>query len=213
MNLQDLAKLSDSSCFIQIELNDMIKEIGEEEAKSILSYFSCPLNPDVEKFLKYKAIEFSKRGFAKTTVVYWVSGDGSEKELVGYYTVADKVIQISNDYLSSKDRRALYGHSKFDESTRTHWISAPLIAQLGKNFTNGNDTLISGKELLQLAMTKVEKVNTLIGTKMAYLECEDKEQLTNFYKSNGFKYFGERKLDRDESDLSGSYLLQFFTTL
>lgn len=36
-------------------------EIGEADLKQLISDFSCPLNPDVEKFLTKNAIEFKKR--------------------------------------------------------------------------------------------------------------------------------------------------------
>jgi len=36
--------------FFEINLNDLIEELGEDRAKSILSDFSCPINKDVETF-------------------------------------------------------------------------------------------------------------------------------------------------------------------
>lgn len=81
--------LSNNSKYIQINLSDIIKAIGEDGAKSILSSFSCP-NKDVENFLRYKAIEFSKRDFSKTHLVFWSTLDETEKYLVGYYTIAPK---------------------------------------------------------------------------------------------------------------------------
>ncbi len=83
--------------YIQINLNDIIKSMGEDYAKSILSSFSCPLNKDVENFIKYKSIEFSKRDFAKTHLVFWCTNNRTEKELVGYYTIAPKVFNVSKD--------------------------------------------------------------------------------------------------------------------
>jgi hypothetical protein len=50
--------------YIQVNLRDMVNNIGEDKAKNILSNFSCPLNKDVELFLKHKSIEFSKQGIA-----------------------------------------------------------------------------------------------------------------------------------------------------
>lgn len=51
------------------------------EVKSIFSTFVCTKNKDVENFLKDKAIEFSKRHFSKTYLVFWETDDGTEKEL------------------------------------------------------------------------------------------------------------------------------------
>lgn len=41
-----------------ISLKEMLDTIGEERVKAILSNFSCPLNGDVEYFLKHRAISF-----------------------------------------------------------------------------------------------------------------------------------------------------------
>ena len=53
-----------------VNLKLLVEEIGEEETKTLLSNFSCPLNEDVEEFLRIKAIEFSKQGLAQTHLVF-----------------------------------------------------------------------------------------------------------------------------------------------
>ncbi|MGN0422850.1 MAG: N-acetyltransferase [Lachnospiraceae bacterium] len=199
--------------FVQFNLSDLLDQLGEDAVKDILSSFSCPLNADVENFLKYKAIEFSKRGFSKTHIVYWQTADGKEKEFVGYYTIASKFISIERSAVNSKEARKLREHGIFNEKTNEYTIAAPLIAQLGKNYANGNDTLIKGDDLLQLAMEKVRKVQNEVGGRFAYLECEEKEKLMKFYERNRFKLFGKRKLDRDETDVKGTHLLQYFIML
>jgi hypothetical protein len=47
-----------------VNIRDLIDEIGEDGTAHILSSFSCPLNPDIEEFLKKSAIEFCKQGTA-----------------------------------------------------------------------------------------------------------------------------------------------------
>lgn len=48
-----------------------------------------------------------------------------------------------------------------------------------------------------------------VGGCFAYVECEDKHQLTDFYSRNGFCQFDKRKLDKDETDkMDGEYLIQ-----
>jgi len=199
--------------FVQFNLSELIDILGEDEVKSILSTFVCPMNMDVQNFLKYKAIEFSKRNFSKTYLVFWETDDHTEKALVGYYTVAPKVISIERSAVNSNEARKLREHGIFDEKTNKYTVSAPLIGQLGKNYANGNDTLISGDELLSLAIEKVRQVQREIGGRFVYLECEEKEKLMKFYEKNHFKIFGKRKLDRDETDLNGQYLIQFFAML
>lgn len=195
--------------FVQINLSDIVKGMGEDYAKNILSHFSCPLNKDVENFLKFLAIEFSKRGFSQTHLVYWCTDDFLEKELVGYYTIAPKAFSISKDNVSRTQYKAISQYGQYDSILNKCTISSILIAQLGKNYANGNDTLISGDELLSLALEKVKGIQTEMGGRYTYLECEDKPKLIEFYTSNGFVQFGKRTLDGDETDLSGKYLLQF----
>ena len=88
------------SKYLQINLKDILNELGENETKHILSSFSCPINPDVQTFIREKAIVFAQRGFAATHLVYWISGDGTEKELVGYYTLAHKVLIVKSENVS-----------------------------------------------------------------------------------------------------------------
>lgn len=201
----DLQK--NNSKHIQINLSEIIKAIGEDGAKSILSSFSSP-NKDVENFLKYKAIEFSKRDFSKTHLVFWSTLDEKEKYLVGYYTIAPKFISISKDIVSNSQYKKLSQYGEYDTYLKKCTISATLIGQLGKNYTDGNDTLITGDELLKLALDKVKSIQTEIGGRYTYLECEDTPFLLSFYERNGFSQFGKRQLDADETDINGSYLIQ-----
>ena len=196
--------------FVEMNLSNMLEQLGEDATKTILSSFSCPLNKDIENFIKYKAIEFSKRTTAKTHLVFWQTEDEKYTELVGYYTITSKVIFVVRTVLSNTEAKKLKSQGVYDENKQEYTVSAPLIAQLGKNFTNGNDTLISGADLLQLAVNKVRKIQKEIGGRFMYLECEDNEKLLAFYKKHNFKIFGKRKLDRDETDLNGDYLIQLF---
>lgn len=209
----NIPELNQKTHFVEINLSELLEQLGEDRAKAILSSFSCPLNADVERFLKDKAIEFSKRGFSKTHLVFWETEDKKEREFVGYYTIASKFITIDRGAVNSKEARKLRELGIFDEKKNDYTVAAPLIAQLGKNYTDGNDSLISGDDLLNLAMNRVKKVQNEVGGRFAYLECEDKEDLINFYERNSFKMFGKRNLDRDETDICGTYLLQYFIML
>lgn len=198
--------------FKQFNLNDVIMQIGEDRAKTILSSFTCPLNKDVEFFIRNKAIEFSKRGFSKTYLIYWQSQD--EKKLIGYYTIAMKHFTLSKGDVSSKIFSKVKQYGSYDFQSGKYIISAPLIAQLGKNFINGNDTLIYGNEILKMAEDRILNLQSQMGGKFVYLECEDKLPLMEFYKTNGFVDFGKRNLDPDEvSVLDGRYLIQLLKYL
>lgn len=194
--------------FIQMNLSDMISELGEDKVKTILSSFVCPLNEDVQDFIHNKAIEFAKQGWAGTTLVFWRSDDKKEKYLVGYYALASKYICVSKGAVSKSIAKKMNVHGDFNPDSREYIVPASLIGQLGKNFDTGNNLLISGAELLQLALDKIKDIQKEVGGKFVYLECEDKKKLIDFYENNGFTQFGKRKKDRDELGIDGDYLIQ-----
>lgn len=191
--------------FKEVNISVLLEEIGEEETKKILADYSCPLNADIEDFIHNKAILFSKQGIARTHLVF--AGYKGEPVLVGIYALAYKPVQIKATTLNSRWRRRLATFATFIEETKSYWASLPLIGQLGKNFTNGYDRLITGDELLKLACNRIEQLQVEVGGKMAYLECEDTPGLIRFYEDNGFFRFANRNLDRDEIGES-RYLVQ-----
>ena len=119
-----------------------------------------------------------------------------------------KHFSVNKKQLSNKLFSRVRQHGTYDVSTGEYIISAPLIAQLGKNFDKGNDTLISGSEILQMSIDRIRNIQREIGGKFFYLECEEKEKLIQFYEKNNFVPFGKRKLDKDETNLEGTYLTQ-----
>lgn len=194
-----------------VNLNILIEEIGEEATKGYLSCFSCPQNQDVEMFLRQKAIEFAKQGLSQTHLV--LMPYQGKPVLVGYFTLANKNIAVSTKNLNSNLRKRIRKFATHDPATKSYYIAAPLIAQLGKDFTNGYNELITGDELLRLACDKVSIVQMAIGGRVVYVECEDKPQLRDFYARNGFYQFDTRKLERDETELEGDYLVQMLRYL
>lgn len=190
-----------------LSLKDMILELGESEVKSRLSSFSCPLNKDIEYFLKNKSIEFARQNIAPTFLVYASYKD--KWVLCGYFTIALKNFEIARKNVSSKIFKRISKFGNCDHINKKCYIPAPLIAQLGKNYTDCYDKLISGSELLSLACDELKKAMEIVGGKIVYIECEDKPRLIEFYETNGFVNFGKRNLDKDERDvLDGQYLVQ-----
>lgn len=184
---------------------EMLSQLGEDKLKGILSSYFCPYNKDIEYFLKDKAIEFSRQRIAATHLVFASHMD--KPVLIGYFTLANKFIFIPHKLLSKTMRRRI---AKFGTRQENGYsLGTPLLAQFGKNYTNGYNNLITGDELLCLAIDKVKQIQSDIGGKFVYLECEDVAKLVEFYSSNGFVNFGRRDLDRDEKDrLKGTYLVQ-----
>lgn len=195
-----------------ISLNELLEQLGEERTREILSSFSCPLNYDVENFLKHKAIVFDNQSISRSKLVF--TSYKKQLVLVGYFTLTYKDFIIPDKVLTSNLRRRLNKFGSYDKQLKIHKISAPLIAQLGKNFTDGYNTLITGDELLQIACDCVKEVQLNIGGKLVYIECEDKTRLVEFYERNGFKVFSKRQLDKnDQQIMDGKYLLQLLRYL
>ena len=129
-------------------------------------------------------------------------------EIAGYFTLANKYITVKKNRLSGSLAKRIAKFAVYDPTIRSYTLSAPLIAQLGKNHTNGLNCLMTGDELLKLACDKVSKIQLELGGRVTYVECEDKPKLIEFYSSNGFCEFDRRTLDRDETGLAGEYLVQ-----
>ena len=72
-------------------------------------------------------------------------------------------------------------------------MSAYLIAQLGKNFTNGANEKILGAELLELAWNKIEEIQYHAGGLVTFLEANNDDKLLSFYNTNDFKKFATRQ--------------------
>lgn len=201
-------KSETESKYYQVNLQNMLEELGKDRVEVILSDFSCPLNEDVEYFLKRKAILFSQQGYAKTFLVFWCSADGTERYLVGYYSIANKSIEVERNCVSKTIYKKILQFRVASLSQEGCMVPAILIGQLGKNFADGNDTLIRGDELLKMAIDRIRDIQYEIGGKSTYVECEDKEKLLQFYQNNGFVLFGKRKLDKDETMIEGEGLMQ-----
>jgi len=187
-----------------IPLQDIVEELGEDCAKEVLSEFSCPINKDVEYFLLHKAIEFNRQGLSMTHLIF--DQYKGRNRLVAYFTLAPKIISCSKDFLSRSMRDRIKRFAPLVNGYYT--IPAVLLAQLSKNYTNGLDKLISGEELLSLALDVVGVVHSLVGGRIIFVECEDVRSLRKFYERNGFIYSGKRSLDGDETNIKGVCLLQ-----
>lgn len=195
-----------------INLKDIYNNLGEEKTKEILSFYKCDLNQDVEYFLKEKAIEFSKQDISRTYIV--MSQYKDKDVIVGYFAITNKVTNIKRVKLSETKRKRLLKFAVYDKESKCYNIALPLIGQLGKNYDNNYNKLISGDILLKLACDKIKEAQELLGGRFVFLECEDKPQLEEFYESNGFVCFGKRNLEKDErSKNEGEYLLQMLKDL
>lgn len=195
-----------------IKLKDIYISMGEVKTKEILKSYKCEINKDVEYFIKEKAIEFAKQGLAETFIV--MSEYKQKDVIVGYFATTNKAINIKNLVLSKSKKKRILKFAQYDNVFKTYNIALPLIGQIGKNYNNGYNELISGDILLKLACDKIKMAQDILGGRFVYLECEDKPKLKEFYERNGFVCFGKRNLEKDERQKNeGEYLLQMLCDL
>ena len=181
----------------------LIKTIGEENVIEFISDFSTAvvidgvskiLNPEIDKFLKKNAIQFSKE---RKSITYLV-GDKDDGSLLGYFTLTHKAIDIPAQGLSNSMIRKIEKHSRLNPATKTYSISAFLIAQFGKNFAVDQGTRISGDELMSLCVKELSELRYRIGGNVEYLDCEADAKLIRFYQDrHNFTLFGERISEND----------------
>lgn len=171
---------------------ELIDTVGEEPLQSILSQFSCPMNAEIENFVKHRAIDFAKR---KAAVTYLITND--DGNVAAMFALTHKAVSISGESLSKSTLKRLSRYAQHDPATNTYTTSAFLIAQFGKNYANG-ELNISGDYMMGCALKTISSAQRLIGGGVVYLECEESiPRLREFYSNehNQFVEFGRRQAD------------------
>lgn len=162
--------------------------LGEDKLMQLLSEFSCPLNPDVERFLKQQSIEFAKKHQAVTYLVLSVE----DAELLGYFSITIKPLVVKAESFSNTTKRKLARFSEINKSGKTYNLAAYLIAQLGRNYSDRAKGRITGRELLEAAIRQTQILQYQAGGMVTFVETENNEKLLSFYKNYGFKQFDTR---------------------
>ena len=170
---------------------DILEDEGEDEVKSILSEFSCPKNPEIEDFVRSKAIDFAKRKLSITYLVF-NDDDGLVGDLAGIFTLTHKALEIKDEVLTNTARKTVQRYAKLDTGSGSYLVSAFLLAQFGKNYAAQNG--MAGNDLMDEALEMLKVVQHLIGGGVVYLDCEDRQRLLNFYtnENNRFRRFSSR---------------------
>jgi len=182
-----------SDKFMFVNIREYLAEgdndkVGEPELLRMISDFSCPKNPDVEHFLKSSSMDFTRKNQSVTYLVL----DMDDGALVGYFTIALKPLTVRDETVSNTVKRKIKRISEFDEQTKTYTMSAYLIAQIGKNYTNDACKRITGPELLELAWSVIENMQYMGGGMVVFLEANNEEKLLSFYQDNKFRQFDTR---------------------
>lgn len=184
--------------FIVLNIREYLQEdavrLGEEKLKYLLSEFSCPLNPEVEHFLKDQAIEFAKKHQAVTYIVLSLE----DAQLLGYFAITIKPLVIKAESFCNTTKRKLARFSEFNQKEQTYNLAAYLIAQLGRNFSENVKGRITGKELLEAAIQQALLLQYHVGGMVLFVETNNEEKLISFYEDYGFKRFDTRQIETEK---------------
>ena len=125
--------------------------------------------------------------------------------MVGYFTITIKTILIDATSFSNTVKRKIARVGEQNEHNGNYTLSAYLIAQLGKKYTDNANKRITGNQLLTLALEKIKELQYMAGGMVAFLEAEENTKLMLFYESeNGFIRFNTRLT---KSDVEKNHLL------
>lgn len=176
-------------------IEDDNPELGESNLIELLSEFSCPKNPDVERFLKEQAIDFAKKHQSVTYILLSLE----DAALLGYFSITIKPLEVSAEPFSNTMRKKLARFSDINEKSQKYNMAAYLIAQLGKNFDEKAEGRITGEEILELAIERLKVIQYEIGGSVSFVETENNEKLLSFYENYGYKQFDTRITSSDDS--------------
>lgn len=151
-------------------------------------------NKDVENFLKNKAIQSTKLYTSATYLVL------ENLDLLGYFTLATKMLTIKPESLTSSQAKIIRRFVSLDSDTNTFRLPAVLLAQFGRNFSDDSES-INGIDLMRIAFERIEKAVSLTSGKVAFLECEPKEKLVNFYRNCGFRLLNNVVYSKENKEL------------
>ena len=166
------------------------------DLKRAIAVFSS-IDPHVQSFLQNSAEEFARQHKSVTYLVF----SSDMLELLGYFTLAVKPITVHYTMTSRTTERAFKKTGNFDEEQNTYTASAYLIAQLGRNFAPSLKHVITGKELLQLALYRLRLIQRDVGGLLVFLETQGNNKVLSFYQSNGFREFDRRVASSSDGEL------------
>ena len=178
-----------------VTLQEYEEVMGAQKLYDLLRTFSCPLNKEVELYLKdtSRAVQSSRMSSSVTYLAF----DSRTSDMLGYFTVMMKAYSVRSDALNSANKRLISRFSEID-SSGNFTASVYLIAQIGKNFALPKDCQIEGSELIWAAMDVFRVTKSAIGGKLVMVEREAEEpKLLEFYKANGFKSWTMRRNAKD----------------
>ena len=200
--MQNLGKITDYKIQRLSEL--LAIENGERYFNAVVETFKSP-NKDVEHFLKAKVVQATKLNTATTYLVY-IERSAIEIDLVGYFSLAIKMLTLKKSSLSKSSQRIISRFGYYDDDSESYKIPAILVAQFGKNFSEASVS-ISGSDLMAITLHQVKNALSFLSGKTVFRESEKKEKLIDFYTENGFTVLDNEVLSKNKKELMQLYKL------
>ena len=91
--------------FEEKSLKEILDNFGEDVVADVLSEFVCRKNPEVEDFIRQKAIPHETHGLAKTILIF---DSDHDYQIVGYYTISTKSLILNGRINSTKKEKILW---------------------------------------------------------------------------------------------------------
>lgn len=171
--------------FEVVNILDLIDIIGEDETMSLFSDFVSK-DKDIEDFIKRNSINFAKKKISMTFVVF----SKEDNKILGIFSLANKIVTIVKGTVSKTKYLKLERYAKDTATENSLQLPCILIAQFSKNEKYSKE--ITGKQLMELTLDTIAKVQHIIGGSAVFLECKDIKSIVNFYTENNFAKFDER---------------------
>lgn len=176
-------------------LKKILENVSEEFiTKEIFSKFYCTYDKDIEKFLKEKAILYELKSRART---YLIFDSNLLKQgifsLIAYFSISLQVLKLPQNFSNTKIKY-LDGMYTRKKQNKISEVPAYLIGQLAKNDKYIKNT--DGSKIMKITLSLISMAQDVIGGRVVYIECKNKDVLKNFYLQNGFRYLQDN-VDKD----------------
>lgn len=157
-----------------------ILDTGVDESSILRDFlkFECRREPEIERFLREKAIPFERAHKSRTYLIANSGGGDEAIAIMAYVSVALSNMKIKAD-VSKSMRKRMNGIFQNDE------VPCYLIGQLGKNDRYSNE--VEGRELVNSAMNILRIGHRVAGGRFVRVDCKRNDNLIKFYEENGFK--------------------------
>lgn len=155
----------------------------EAKAHELISIFVCKKDPDIDYFLKEKAIVFEKLGKSRTYLIFDEDSD-DELRILAYFTLGLQVLKVPEELLSGRKTKLFDGFSAKIGGEKITEFPAILIGQFGRNELYLDS--ITGHEMMQYCLYTLMEGQARLGGRIIMLECKDIPYLIDFYSKFGF---------------------------